>query len=940
MTHTFLEEIAHKLYADLGESIADWQIIFPNRRAGLFFNRALRKLINKPIWAPEVMSIEDFVKQQSDFAVPDQLSLVFSLHEVFQKHAPFKENFEQFYFWGDLLVKDFNDVDHYMADARPLFANLSEWKQMANTDFLLPEQIALIERFWKSFEAKPKAAQEKFRRNWDILFPVYKDFKARLLSENKAYNGMLYREYTERLKAGKVMITGKLVFAGFNALTKTEEVIISEAVKQGAKVFWDIDAYYAAPEQTSQEAGNFFREYKKQSVLANTFPKEMPDRIIKESPQIYVTEVKGNIAQAKFLGQLLQGEALDLPEKTAIILGDESLLFPVLYALPKEVQKVNVTMGYPLRFASIYQLMHACLQLQKNKRGEKFQLSFNHRDVLKILKHPFVGNILKEAVRYNIDHIEKQNMIRVGLSDLKASEHLLNQLIFKDASDNYFSYLKQVLQYVHEEKLEATEQEFISEIYKHIQQLEKIVEQFRLELDINAFIRLFNRIIQSLRVPFSGEPLEGLQIMGVLESRNLDFENVYFLSMSEDNFPGGANTQSFIPYNIRKAYGLPTLEQRDAIYAYLFYRLLQRSKKLHLMYNSDNSGGKGGEPSRYLLQLKYELGVKTRNVHQQMLNQNPQAATAVPILIEKDDSIWKILNEYCQPGKRKLSASALKTYFNCRLQFYFRYIAGLKEKEEVSEELDAADFGNILHHVMEDLYKPLLGKKLSTDEITGLKKNSLALIEKEFHELYGKEGEKFDFEGRNIIIRDVVKRMVDRILDYDARIAPFTVLEVEEDGKYIVEFPLADNLSVFLYGTIDRLDQLGESIRVIDYKSGGDEVKFPDVPSLFDRDHPKRNGAAMQTLMYAYLYLKKSGMPEGKSLVPGLYNGKGLFTTDFSEKLKMGKDELTNALPLMDEFEEGLQAVLIELFASPQPFDQTDKIENCQYCEFRTICNR
>ncbi|GAA5039758.1 hypothetical protein GCM10011506_39380 [Marivirga lumbricoides] len=940
MADTFLEEIAKKIYGELGEEIASWQVIFPNRRAGLFFNRALRKMISKPIWAPEVMAIEDFVKQQSDFVVPDQLSLVFSLHEVFQKHSPFKENFEQFYFWGDLLVKDFNDVDHYLTDARPLFSNLSEWKQLANTDFLLPEQITLIERFWKSFEAKPKEAQEKFRRNWDILFPVYKDFKAKLEAEGKAYNGMLYREFTDQLRTGKLEITGKLIFAGFNALTKAEEFIISEAVKRGAKVFWDMDTYYAEPNEIAQEAGNFFREYAKHTVLSKTFPHEIPSRIIDETPEIKVTEVKGNIAQAKFLGQLLNEVDLSSPEKTAIILGDESLLFPVLYALPEKISKINVTMGYPLRFASIYQLMNACLYLQKNSRAEKSMLSFNHRDVLKVLKHPFVGNLMGEAAPLTINKIETQNIIRVTQLDLESPEHPLSQLIFKDASDNFFTYLKQILQFVHEEKLDATEQEFIAEIFKHISQLEKIIDQFKLVLDVNAFIRLFNRIMQSLRVPFSGEPLEGLQIMGVLESRNLDFENVYFLSMSEDNFPGSANSQSFIPYNIRKAYGLPTLEQRDAIYAYLFYRLLQRSKKLHLMYNSDNSGGKGGEPSRYLLQLQYELGLSSDKFQLQVLNQNPQAVRALPITIEKDDKIQAILRQYCEPGKRKLSASALKTYLNCRLQFYFRYIAGLKEKEEVSEELDAADFGNILHHVMEDLYKPVLGEELTADKILSFKKKSMALIEEEFQKLYGREGEKFEFEGRNIIIRDVVKRMVDQILDYDATLGPITILEVEEDGKYVVEFPLNGQLSVFLYGTIDRLDQLGDKIRVIDYKSGGDEVKFPDVPSLFDRDHPRRNGAAMQTLMYAYLFLKKSGLSRGKVLTPGLYNGKGLFTANFSETLKMGKDELTNALPLMDEFETGLQHMLSEIFVSDQPFDQTDKLENCQYCEFKTICNR
>jgi CRISPR/Cas system-associated exonuclease Cas4 (RecB family) len=941
MHNTFLEELAHSLYNSLGKSIADYKVIFPNRRAGLFFNRALRKLIDQPIWAPEAISIEDYVKQQSDFAVPDQMSLIFSLHDIFQKHAPFKEDFEQFYFWGDMLVKDFNDVDHYMADARPLFANLLEWKKLSDTDFLTPEQINLIEKFWKSFEAKPKAAQEKFTRNWDILYPVYKDFKLKLKAENKAYNGMLYRDYAEKLQAGDIAISGKLIFAGFNALTKTEEIIFTEAVKNGAMVFWDMDAYYAAPENTMQEAGNFFREYSRHSVLGKTFPDELPSRIIDSTPEINITEVKGNIAQAKFLGQLLSGQKIEQPEKTAIILGDESLLFPVLYALPQEIDKINVTMGYPLRFASIYQLMNACLYLQKNIRIEETRITFNHRDVLKILKHPFIGNFLEANAKAKIAEIEKENLIRLELKDLYAKnevEHDLLDIVFKDAGENYFSYLKAILQYVHHEELASTEQEFISEIYKHINQLEKIVSEFQLTLDTNAFIRLFNRIIQSLRVPFSGEPLEGIQIMGVLESRNLDFEHIYFLSMSEDNFPGGANNQSFIPYNIRKAYGLPTLEQRDAIYAYLFNRLLQRSKKLNFMYNSDNSGGKGGEPSRYLLQMQYELGVQTSKVKLQSLNQDPKAASSVPITVQKDDEIRGILKKYHPSGDKILSASALKIYLNCRLQFYFRYIAGLKERDEVSEDLEASDFGNILHKVMEKLYKTVLNQNLDANKIILLKKKAAAFIKEEFASIYGKKPDDFEFEGRNIIIRDVVKRMVDQILNYDAKIAPFVVKKVE--GVYDHEIELKDGQKIKLEGSIDRLDQKDNSIRVIDYKSGGDTVKFPDVPSLFERDNKKRNGAAMQTLMYSYLFSKSEEYDENMSLMPGLYNGKGLFDPKFSEKLKLGRDDLNNAQFLMEDFEIGLKEILNEIFVSDQAFEQTNELENCTYCAYKTICNR
>ena len=338
-------------------------------------------------------------------------------------------------------------------------------------------------------------------------------------------------------------------------------------------------------------------------------------------------------------------------------------------------------------------------------------------------------------------------------------------------------------------------------------------------------------------------------------------------------------------------------------------------------------------------QLQYELGIQTQKVKLQGLNQDPQAASPSTYYYrEKIMRFGRFLNSYNE--KRFLSASALKTYLNCRLQFYFRYIAGLKERDEVSEDLDAADFGNILHHVMEKLYGSVLNQLLDANKIILLKKDIDKLIKEEFAELYGKSDKvsEFEFEGRNIIIRDVVKRMVVQILNYDAQITPFTVKRVE--GEYEHKIVLEDGKEIRLQGSIDRLDEKENSVRVIDYKSGGDEVKFPDVESLFDRDHKDRNGAAMQTLIYSYLYIKSEEYEDGKNVVPGLYNGKGIFKADFSERLKLNKNELNNAELLMDDFEKGLKEILSEVFISEQAFDQTNKLENCTYCAYRTICNR
>ncbi len=507
--------------------------------------------------------------------------------------------------------------------------------------------------------------------------------------------------------------------------------------------------------------------------------------------------------------------------------------------------------------------------------------------------------------------------------------------------------MKELILICYPEDDESIELGFFNDLHAHVARLEQIVNDFKLSLGLDALIRLLNRIIQSIRVPFSGEPLQGLQLMGVLESRNLDFEEVHLLSMNEDNFPAKGNTQSFIPYNIRKAYGLPTMDQHDAIYAYLFYRLLHRCKKLNIYYNAEGSNGKGGEPSRFIKQLIYESGNTAIQLKHKTLSASGKVQMPLEISIPKNKDVKNILMEYTVPSARKLSASAIKIYLDCRLKFYYRYIAGLKEPDEVQEKLDAAAFGNILHNSLEDLYTPFVGEEaLDKAAIEGLKKKELkAIVEQRFAEEYGSNAEDFVFEGRNIIARDMLLKMITRMLDYDISLAPIQILELEEKDEYIIGQAVKPDLEVFMDAKIDRLDKVGNTIRVIDYKSGGDDLKFPDIPSLFDRDHNKRNGAAMQTLFYSYLYFKKKGVLNSEAIQPGLYAGKYIFKDDFSEKLILKEDKgrempVSDAIPFMERFEEELNILLEEMFASDQPFDQTDDLDKCKWCPYSTICNR
>ena len=947
---TFLQELAQELHTKYGTDLARYTVIFPNKRAGLFFNQALKELVDRPIWGPEIKSFEQLVQEQSNLSVPDKITLVFKMHKVFQKHNPIKEHFEKFFFWGDLLIKDFNDVDQYMADARPLFANLAEWKKLTSSlDYLDEEQIALIEQFWSSFEQKPGSAQQKFQRTWNILFQVYKDFREALRQEKLGYTGMLYRDLAEAVQKGEQQLPEHLIFAGFNALTKSEEVLVTHSIsEQGGQVFWDVDDYYASEKAIFQEAGNFFREYKQHGIIGQTFPKDFPQRILKEPREINLIHVSGNIGQAKLLGQFMAEKQLEHPERNAIILGDESLLFPVLNALPEQIEKVNVTMGYPLRLTNIYALLMACLHLQKNSRIQKEVMNFNHRDVLKVLKHPLITDLYPEYIAEKISEIEKANRVRVSADQLFTEEQETLSLFFTDASANYFEYLRRILMELYPQDEESIELGFFNDLHKHVSRLEQITEEFALDLSLDALIRLLQKVIQAEKVPFSGEPLEGIQLMGVLESRNLDFEEVHFLSMNEDKFPAKGSSQSFIPFNIRKAYGLPTLDQHDAIYAYLFYRLLHRSKKLNLYYNTDSSNGQGGEASRFIKQLIYEAQDTAIQLNFKTLANAGVIQESNHISIPRGEEIKAQLAEYTQPNKRKLSASAIKIYLDCRLKFYFKYLAGLEEPDEVTEELDASTFGNIFHDTLEDLYRPYADKQqeVTKEEIQlRIRKKIVPILEKHFAEQYGSNSKDFEFEGRNIIAKDMLLKMINKILDHDGNIAPLKILELEEKDEYIIGQPVVKGLEVFMDAKIDRLDQIGNTIRVIDYKSGKDQLAFTDIASLFDREDTKRNGAAMQTLFYSYLYYKKKGLAEGMALQPGLYAGKNIFMEDFNEKLILNqgtrqKVPVNNALPFMEEFEEQLVILLHEMFASEQVFDQTEDMKKCTYCPYSGICNR
>ena len=957
----FLKELAEEIFEKHGGQLDDLTIVFPNRRAGLFFRKYLAESIAQPVWSPNILSLEDFVRNLTTLQSLDKLSLIFKLYESYKKHNKAEEGFDRFFYWGEMLLKDFDELDRYLIDAQNLFTNLLRQKELdATFDFLTDAQKKIILDFWSNFDPNDSKEKRNFIKIWDILFKVYDSFTENLKANNQAYLGMMYREVAEKMEADELLIENqKVLFAGFNALTPSEEKIITWFVKnRSSEIFWDVDAYYF--NNSIQEAGMFLRAYKEKAIFERSFEKEVPRNLEANEKTIKIIGISSKIGQARTLSQQV-AEVLKIgasPEKTVVVLPDENLLFPVLNALPEAVDKVNVTMGYPLRNTPLYNLFEYLIEMQLKLRLSKDKkLSFPHRQVLAVLKHPSIINYNRVLATKNIKHIERNNRIFVADEELEKDESLY-PLIFRkvEAAGDIFDYLNDMLLQVvqnGEEDKNTLEQEYAFHFYTQLNRFKEIVKEQNITLKLEVFLKLFRQIIQSIKIPFTGEPLNGLQIMGVLETRNLDFDNVFILSMNEGLFPAQGNLHSFIPYNIRKAYSLPTYDHQDAIYAYLFYRILQRAKNIQIFYNTESEALGGGEMSRYLQQLIYESDL---NIEKVILSQEIETVEVKEIAILKNAKVMAGLDKYIV-GKtvenKRLAPSALTTYLDCRLKFYFKYIANIKEPEALEEEVDAKVFGNILHEALEALYQNHIEKNKTNVVKEADFKSLISGLEDCIDAAFGKhfgtpQGKKYKYEGRNVIVKEIIKKFTKKVLALDKSYAPFEVLGLEmgEADGIVLDLNIKAgqrDITVGLKGIIDRVDRKENVVRVIDYKTGKDETTFSTVADLFDRSLDKRNKVAMQTLFYSLLYQNKHSS-KAAVMTPAVFNSKEMFGEKFDYRLKYKEQRksivLFDAKPFLEEYKGHLKALLEELFDVEVPFDQTDDVTKCGYCAYKDICRR
>lgn len=943
---SFLKDTAAQLLSS-GKDLKEIVVVLPNRRAGLFFLRHLGSLIDEPTWMPEVKTVEALFSGLAGQGASDDLSLVFELYEVYKQLQPEPEEFDRFYFWGELILKDFNDLDQFMADARTLYQNLSDIKSFeADLSYLSKEQVELISHFWKSFQAQKPEEKEKFLRFWQILGDLYEKFNVQLDVLGMAYTGKIYRKVAAKLD--EIPKPEKhYVFVGFNAFTYTEEMLIKHYVKEfGAEVFWDIDQYYL--NDLRQESGLFFRDYKKDKILGTTFPEEIPERIAEKSKVISTYAVPLKTNQANLVGSILKKlsdtEAL---EETVVILPDEQLLFPALYAMPESISKLNVTMGYPIRNAPVYAFLDAVLDLQRFIKIREGEVNFYHKQVLDLFSFPYLIDANKSFIAHLKEDISRKNTLEIPASELQKGGSIFELIFQKAESATLFDYLGDLMKALAEQlKEDPIQSSYLFQAFKLLNRMkENFVSSRMVDLNTDFFIKLFRQLFREVRLPFEGEPLEGLQVMGVLESRNLDFKRVIICDVNEGSFPPGGGINSMIPFNLRRAFRLPVQEQNDAIYAYTFYRLLHRAEEVHLIYSTAANQGKAGEMSRFLQQMRVELGLEKPNIV--MLE-----ATLTPgreIVIEKTSPIMNVLKGYVVNGdpkehRKKLSASAINAYLDCSLRFYFRYVAGLKEKDEVASEVDAGVFGSILHKAIEYLYQVPEGKAsrhISPHELERIKPQIPLMVDQSILEFYGKDkGDKIELTGQMHIVREIFINYIEAIVDYDAASGDFNILGLEKEHHATISVPLEGEIRpIGLFGLIDRMDEQNGVVRLLDYKTGKDKRSMASITSLFDREDKSRNKAGLQTLLYAYLY-QFENPSNSKSLKPGLFNVKEIFGEKFTPFLKLDKIEFENYLEVKDEFEEGLSGLLAELFDPSVPFIQTEEVAKCQYCAYKDICGR
>lgn len=949
----FLKQVAEHYFAQ--GNVEQMCFVFPNRRAKSFFKKWLGECVTgaeKPVVAPAMLTMNDFFYRLSGEEQTDRVHLLLELYDQYKQLVPNPESLDEFIFWGDVLLADFDDVDKYLVRAEGLFANVADFKSIQDTySYLTETQIGAIERFLKHFRdensvltvnlqsEEKKDYKVKFLQIWDILYKLYSNFNKALTEKRMSYEGKAYREAVEKLDTVSVADilaetfpqSKSFVFVGLNALSECEKKLMGKMQDAGLAQFcWD---YGSKMIKDPANKSSFFMS----ENVSRFRPAFTPDPEGYGTPEINVLSVPSSIGMAKQLPEILKRLNPEPGIETAIVLPDEGLLIPVLNSIPESIRDLNVTMGYPMGESEFWCLMNDVAALQMHLRLKDGEWYFYHKQVWSIFSNSVFKSVLSEAGEKVVEDVRAGVKYYIPQSELKGDPVL--EAIFKPAVTDPAGTTPEAIQ-----EIECYQQDIISCIGPKL----KSVPDMAMELDFAreyyqsiahlrtaelpvlpaTYFRLLAQLVGGASVPFQGEPLKGLQIMGPLETRALDFDNIILLSCNEGMFPRRSVSSSFIPPELRKGFELPTYEYQDAVWAYYFYRMLQRASKVWMLFDSRPDSIKGGEESRYIKQLELHFGLKVNRLVVKAPIERGSLDETIPKTQEQIDKLRE---------EGHLSATALQNYLSCQAKFYYGTIEGLKEDEEVSESLDAGTLGRVFHSSMEDLYK---GRKYITAEyLDSLLRNEDTVrdtVSKNIRDVL----KTFDIEGRNIIFHDVVCEYVKKVLQRDREL--LDKYGVDKFQIHGLERFKDDIIGGFKFvGYLDRLDSFApDQIRVVDYKTGkvtDEDINISEanaeevVEKLFGEKEQGRPKIALQLYLYDR-FIAKEKEYAGKEIVNSIYQTSRLFVKDIEEVRLVPK-----FTSLMND---ALEELLKKLADPAKPWERTQDVKTCEYCDFKMICGR